>query len=629
MGWRLFGLRFALAILATLAMGVGAASAATSLVLAPAAGQPGATFDAIYTFSPAPRATCPSNGLVDFWWDAAGPDPSNPPGAALLGTASLVTSGCMARAQLLVPITAGCAAHTVYGFIDDGRGNPVAGSTVSAIIAVGGCASPSPLPTPAPTATPGPPSPSPTTSLVPSASPGASPSGSATTIPTSSPTPTLSPIMTMTPAGSPPARPSPTAGALFPPLGAAPTFPEDGSGQSPLGILVLLGAGALLGGWAAVYFGASKASSASAARAATVKWGWLALALLLTGGSAASAGAKTGMILSLTVPNSQFPTIQAAIDAAPPGANIHIKPGTYHESLFVDKQLQIYGSEDEDGVTLAGPLLQAVDPAGNALGILNYEDHGGGWLQHVRIEGSHAGVMGLNGDPSAILEISDLEVVGSGIGILWDSAAALTVRDSSILDSTSDEFGVLFEGGIGIYIANADVHLSNVDVGTVDISKNPSVGIYVRQSQVKVDDGLIYGSNVAGIWAVDSTLSVHATALWGNHADPADGSFGDGIAVLLGSAELTAIQTVGNERCGVSSFGAIIQVADNSFLDNAFHVCGEPLAPSTLAPGLPGQEAGFEYVDLGGNYCGSDEVKVVCQVTSPGLEPPEPIPPSG
>jgi hypothetical protein len=354
----------------------------------------------------------------------------------------------------------------------------------------------------------------------------------------------------------------------------------------------------------------------------------------------ASAGPKTGTILSLNVPNSQFPTIQAAIDAAPAGANIHIKPGTYHETLFVEKQLQIYGSEEGDGVTLAGPLLQALDPAGNALGILNYEVHGGGWLQHVRIEGGHAGVMGLEGDPSAILEINDLEVVGSGLGILWDSAATLTMRNSSILGSTSDEFvnlkghpafdefGVVFEGGIGIYIANADVHLSNVDVGTVDIPNNTSVGIYVRESYLKIDDGLIYGNNVAGIWAVNSTLSVASTALWGNHSDPADGRFGDGIAVLLGYAELTGIQSVSNERCGVSSFGATIQVADNAFVDNLFHVCGEPLSPSKLAPGLPAQEADVEYLDFGGNYCGSGEVEVVCQVTSPGLEPPEPIPPT-
>jgi hypothetical protein len=248
--------------------------------------------------------------------------------------------------------------------------------------------------------------------------------------------------------------------------------------------------------------------------------------------------------------------------------------------------------------------------------------------------------MGLEGDPSAILEINDLEVVGSGLGILWDSAATLTMRNSSILGSTSDEFvnlkghpafdefGVVFEGGIGIYIANADVHLSNVDVGTVDIPNNTSVGIYVRESYLKIDDGLIYGNNVAGIWAVDSTLSLDSTALWGNHSDPADGRFGDGIAVLLGDAELKGIQSISNERCGVSSFGATIQVADNTFEANLFHVCGEPVSPSKFGPGLPAQEADFEYLDFGGNYCGDGQVEVVCQVTSPGLEPPEPIPPT-
>ena len=351
------------------------------------------------------------------------------------------------------------------------------------------------------------------------------------------------------------------------------------------------------------------------------------------------AAQKTGSVLNLSVPNWQFSTIQAAIDAAPAGANVHILPGVYHETLFVAKQLQIYGSQEDDGVVLAGPQDGQVDSA-NTVGILNYQGKGGGWLQHVRLEGGPAGVMGVGGDPGAFLHINDLDIIGSGLGILWDSAATLTVQDSSILNSTADEFvnlkghpafgefGVDFKGGISIYIANANAHLSNVDVGTVDIPNHTSVGIYVRESYLKIDDGLIYGNNVAGIWAVDSTLSLDSTALFGNHSDPADGRFGDGIAVLLGYAELKGVQSVSNERCGISSFGATIQLADTAFVDNLFHVCGEALSPSKLSPGLPAQEADFDYIDFGGNYCGSGQFEVVCQITSPGLEPPEPIPPT-
>ena len=627
MGKVAFSVRLAVLVLATSALVVGPAAAAATLSLAPGSGSPGSTFDAAYAFTPPAGARCPAGGTVDFWWDAEGPG-SPPPGAGPLGQAALLAFNCTARSALQVPAAAPCGAHTVFAFIDDGRGGPTSGTTSSTGFIVAGC----PTPPPAPTATPAAPSASP-----PEAPPGSSvlPTASASANAVPSPTPITKPFSS--PAGSP----APSLHAAFPALGAPPTFPQEASSTDVSRILALLGAGALLGGWAATYFGKVKLTTASPAVAKTIKWGSLGLALLLTGGAVASAGPKMGTILSLSVPNAQFPTIQSAIDVAPAGANIHIKPGVYHETLFVRKQLQIYGSEENDGVILAGPQLGDVTVLNDAVGILNYEGKGGGWLQHVRFEGGHAGVMGVAGDPSAILEINDVEVSGSSMGILWDSGTKLTLQHSTIHGSTSNafvnlkghpafsQFGVDFKGGIGLYIANATAHLSDVDVGTLDPADNGSVGIYIRESAVEIDGGLLYGNNIAGIWAVDSTLSVDTASLWANHVDPATGKFGDGIAVLLGSAELKGVLSTNNERCGISSFGATLSVTDDGFVANLFPVCGETLSPSKLSPGLPAVEMTFEYVDGGGNYCATAEAEVVCQVTSPGLEPPEPIPPSG
>src|SRR6266540_4849020 len=138
-------LRLPLLVLAIWALEVAPAAAAATLSLTPDSGQPGTRFDAVYSYSPPPRSGCPAGSTVDFWWDAAGPGSANPPGAQQIGQATLQAAGCMTTARLKVP-TSSCAVHTVYAYIDDGRGAPVPGTTLSARFTVTGCQSPSPSP---------------------------------------------------------------------------------------------------------------------------------------------------------------------------------------------------------------------------------------------------------------------------------------------------------------------------------------------------------------------------------------------------------------------------------------------------------------------------------------------------
>lgn len=637
-GWRKVAIgraapsvRLALLVLAIWILGVTPAAAAQALSLAPDAGQPGSAIDALHSYTPPPRSSCPTGSTVDFWWDAAGAGATNPAGARLLGQAVLEGSGCTARARLTVPATSSCAVHTVYAFIDSGRGGPVSGTISSSRFTVTGCPSPKPSPKPTPKPTPKPPpraSASPTakvtpapaaaTPVSPAASVATSPSASVAASPT--PVPSSSPQLLVLPA--------PSGGPSTPPLGAAPTVPPNGPGVGPLVIVALIGGAALLVAWVRLYFTRLKPRGASP----FLKWGSFVLVLVLTGGGVGLAVQKEGTILNLNVPNWQFPTIQSALDAAPVGANVHIKPGTYHETLFVRKPLQIYASEDDGGVVLAGPLVGAGDLPSEPRGLINYEGAGGGWLFNVRLEGGGAGVLGLG---TADLQIDDIEISGSDVGLLWDSAATLTAKHVTIHGTEADgfvnleghpsfgEFGIDFVGGIGIYIANGNANLSDVD-----IEDNDSVGIYIRDAGVTINGGVIANNNVAGIWAVNSSIVVGPMYIYSNHPDPMSDRFGDGVAVLLGDAELKAFQSSYNDRCGITAFGATISLTTTLYQDNLFQVCGEALSPSALSPGLPASDADFNYEDLGGNTCWSEGVEHVCQITSPGLEPPEPIPPS-
>jgi hypothetical protein len=89
------------------------------------------------------------------------------------------------------------------------------------------------------------------------------------------------------------------------------------------------------------------------------------------------------------------------------------------------------------------------------------------------------------------------------------------------------------------------------------------------------------------------------------------------VAAFLSSAELTGLDIERSARAGISNFGSTLTVTANQMNCNLFHFGGEDVGPDQ-----------WEYIDDGGNVCGCGDTTVVCQVTSPGLEPPDPIPPS-
>jgi parallel beta-helix repeat protein len=71
--------------------------------------------------------------------------------------------------------------------------------------------------------------------------------------------------------------------------------------------------------------------------------GFAVVVLALTVGGLLPAGAVARAQASLMVPRD-FPTIQAAVDAAAPGDTINVKPGTYTEEVVIGKDLNLRGA---------------------------------------------------------------------------------------------------------------------------------------------------------------------------------------------------------------------------------------------------------------------------------------------
>ena len=78
------------------------------------------------------------------------------------------------------------------------------------------------------------------------------------------------------------------------------------------------------------------------ARGALLAMVALMLGLVTLAAPATASASSTGRT-SINVPRD-FPTIQAAVDAAAPGATIHVGPGTYTEQILSTKDLDLRGA---------------------------------------------------------------------------------------------------------------------------------------------------------------------------------------------------------------------------------------------------------------------------------------------
>ncbi|MBN2563290.1 MAG: hypothetical protein JXQ75_20410, partial [Phycisphaerae bacterium] len=120
-----------------------------------------------------------------------------------------------------------------------------------------------------------------------------------------------------------------------------------------------------------------------------------------------------------------YPTIQEAVNAAPPGATVFISPGSYDEAITVDRSLQIVGvvpnlPEDVDPSQLASYDLPSISAPPGAIGINVGSLVGRVQLENLAITNGNSGVLIASREAELmrclIRDIEDREGVGaSGI----------------------------------------------------------------------------------------------------------------------------------------------------------------------------------------------------------------------
>ena len=325
------------------------------------------------------------------------------------------------------------------------------------------------------------------------------------------------------------------------------------------------------------------------------------------------------------------------------------------EILTVAKRISLIGSGalGKRRTEIVGPRPTEVVPLDRAIGVVNYQPDAGGKIENLLIRGRDAGVLGIAvGDRfPAALKVKDVIIHQGGRGNAG-SFSDLTVEQTKVADMlwhgvtlAQPKGKILFSDFVAELCAEIGYYFSQ-PLGDCLFLKttfglNSKGGLVVfgaLTNAVYVTQCYFYANNYAGIRLKEVAFAAichNLIKLTLPKQD--DGRFGDGLVAEC-SEHVFVCQDGTNyaldwlppaiadsARAGISSFQSHITLSGVIFDCNLFHVAGEN-------GGIDGSVCSsvdkFSYNDLGGNQCGCGGTEVVCQVVSPGLEPPEPIPPS-
>jgi len=199
--------------------------------------------------------------------------------------------------------------------------------------------------------------------------------------------------------------------------------------------------------------------------------------------------ATTSGAASATVRPGQ--SIQAAINAAAPGATIDIKEGTYAENLEISKAVTL----EADDVTL-------VPPATPSNSLCNQPGAVTGICIHGELDANFNPVSLVDG-----VRLEGIEVKGfSGDGVFAVATKHLDVRDAEFASN----------GGYGIFA----LHSESVHYHDNKSHDNGDAGFYVGESphaNVRIDGNRSYRNTAEGILFRDSMGGkIHDNKLYGN-----------------------------------------------------------------------------------------------------------------
>lgn len=187
--------------------------------------------------------------------------------------------------------------------------------------------------------------------------------------------------------------------------------------------------------------------------------------------------ASAGPSHDLVVPE-QYPTIQAAVDAAQPGDRITVRPGVYREQVVIGKDVSITGSGYRKTTILAPETLVPGDDGGNSI----VEIHNGASVSLSRLAVSGPG-SGTCADGA----------LGSGIRVL--GGASLDLGHAAVTHITDTPVAPCFRSASAVFVGDLPTGTGSATIHDTRISDYQGAGVVVLNegSSARVERSTITG----------------------------------------------------------------------------------------------------------------------------------------
>lgn len=359
-----------------------------------------------------------------------------------------------------------------------------------------------------------------------------------------------------------------------------------------------------------------------------------AAALALLGALFAAADAGAALCVNATGKNGCYSSIQAALDEAEDGTRVNVAPGTYRETLTINKPgIQLLGTGRTpgqvriDGSRPANPAILGITVYGENALIRNLEVRGtlahgirsfasGTRISRVRVTSVTGNCVFIEG-AGARIDASTIRGCFSGIGIravgddIRVSGTSVSLSQGIHLDGDYARIlssSVSHSTGSGIYVFGDFPTVRGCRINTVATNGVVFEGTNAGDSAAAavLEDTRISAAGATGITGALSGGSILSE-------NTVEGGTGNGIDVTC-AADCASVRFSGNTvrgtapgRTGFNLFAASpgLEVRDNRALGNGgpgFRIYGEgAVLTSNLARdnGVSPTDAGFEVNGLG------------------------------
>ena len=282
------------------------------------------------------------------------------------------------------------------------------------------------------------------------------------------------------------------------------------------------------------------------------------IAAVVAGLSLAFVGTSATIADTINVP-ADYPTIQGAVDAANPGDEIVVAPGTYtstQDGHVVDMKGKAVTLRSSDG-----PKVTIIDGENARRGVACFNGETNATvIEGFTITNGNATWYDYNGDGD------ENWWYGYGGGILcWDNSSP-TITGCTISSNTA---GI----GAGIYTTNANPEITDCEI-SYNTSTYLGAGLFCATNSIVTIENCVLSDNIAGpgkgggaaISTVFTTLNITGSTISNNYgANP-----GGGIYCYGGSATINDCMITGNSSGHEFGGGLVIQLTSDVNITNSW-----------------------------------------------------------